>query len=197
MYRFHALHAVAAEPNSAFTRRLRPAGDRLRGLPTPDGVFRRPSDGVDPLRGYVALCRQTTAASPGAARSSYALPVLGVLVQLLVGVATVAAAFYAARAGARATELSTDQQERAARRQEWFHRMQWATDLTLADNPRSVAKGRALLAVLARSELATADDEALLEALNANPVLNELEQEYADTVDEVDFVTEDGDVPDR
>jgi len=94
-------------------------------------------------------------------------------------------------------ELSTDQQERAARRQEWFHRMQWATDLTLADNPRSVAKGRALLAVLARSELATADDEALLEALNANPVLNELEQEYADTVDEVDFVTEDGDVPDR
>jgi len=123
--------------------------------------------------------------------------VLGVLVQLLVGVATVAAAFYAARAGARATELSTDQQERAARRQEWFHRMQWATDLTLADNPRSVAKGRALLAVLARSELATADDEALLEALNANPVLNELEQEYADTVDEVDFVTEDGDVPDR
>ncbi len=73
--------------------------------------------------------------------------------------------------------------------------MQWATDLTLADNPRSVAKGRELLAVLARSELATADDEALLEALNANPVLNELEQQYADDVDEVDFVTEDEDVP--
>ncbi len=75
--------------------------------------------------------------------------------------------------------------------------MQWATDLTLADNPRSVAKGSALLPVLARSELATADDEALLESLNANPVVNELEQEYADTVDEVDFVTEDWDVPDR
>ncbi len=120
---------------------------------------------------------------------------VGVLVQLLVGAATVAAAFYAARAGARATQLSTDQQDRAARRQEWFHRMQWATDLTLAGNPRSVAKGRALLAVLARSDLATADDEALLEALNANPVLNELEQQYANTLDEVDFVTEDEDPP--
>lgn len=67
---------------------------------------------------------------------------LGVLVQLLVGVATVAAAFYAARAGARATELSTDQQERAARRQEWFHRMQWATDLTLADQPPVGGQGQ-------------------------------------------------------
>jgi len=123
--------------------------------------------------------------------------VLGVLVQLVVGAATVTAAFYAARAGARATQVSTDQSERAARRQEWFRRMQWATDLTLADNPRSVAKGRALLAVLARSELATSDDEALLEALNANPVLNELEDKYADEVDEVDFVTDDDDTPDR
>ncbi len=130
-------------------------------------------------------------------RSSYARGVLGLVVQLVVGAATVAAAFYAARAGARATQLSADQSERAARRQEWFRRMQWATDLTLADNARSVAKGRALLAVLARSELATADDEALLEALNANPVLNELEQKYADEVDEVDFVTEDEDAPDR
>jgi len=160
------------------------AGRPQVGLVALDSGF-----GAEPGRGP-----SSTASS--AAVASYALRVLGVLVQLLVGVATVTAAFYAARAGARATQLSTEQQERAARRQEWFRRMQWATDLTLADNPRSVAKGRALLAVLARSELATADDEALLEALNANPLLNELEQQYADDVDEVDFVTEDEDAPD-
>lgn len=48
-----------------------------------------------------------------------------------------------------------------------------------------------------RPSRAIADDEALLETLNANLVLNKLEREYADAVEEVDFVTEDEEAPDR
>lgn len=97
-----------------------------------------------------------------------------VAVQLLVGVLTVVAAFYAARSGARATQASTDALDRAARREEWFRRVQWAAGLTLASGTRSQADGLALLTVLARSDLADDDDEHLIEALNQNEVLDGL-----------------------
>lgn len=100
-----------------------------------------------------------------------------VAVQLLVGLLTVVAAFYAARSGARATQASTDALDRAARREEWFRRVQWAAGLTLAAGTRSQADGLALLAVLARSDLADADDEHLIEALNHNDLLDDLERQ--------------------
>ncbi len=99
-----------------------------------------------------------------------------VAVQLLVGLLTVVAAFYAARSGARAAQASTDALDRAARREEWFRRVQWAAGLTLAAGTRSQADGLALLAVLARSDLADADDEHLIEALNQNEVLDDLQR---------------------
>jgi len=97
-----------------------------------------------------------------------------VVVQLLVGVATVAAAFYAARSGARATGAATAELDRAARREEWFRRVQWAAGLTLDADARARTDGLRLLGVLARSDLADADDLALLDALGDDAALDAL-----------------------
>lgn len=95
-----------------------------------------------------------------------------VLVQLLVGAATVAAAFYAARSGARATGAATAELDRSARREEWFRRVQWAAGLTLGADARSRTDGLRVLGVLARSDLADADDLALLDALGDDAALD-------------------------
>ncbi len=97
-----------------------------------------------------------------------------VVVQLLVGGATVAAAFYAARSGARATGAATAELDRAARREEWFRRVQWAAGLTLDADARARTDGLRLLRVLARSDLADADDLALLDALGDDAALDAL-----------------------
>lgn len=115
----------------------------------------------------------------------------GILVQLAVGLLTVVAAFYAARAGARATQAATDSLDRSARREEWFRRVQWAAGLTLAIDTRSQADGLALLAVLARSDLADADDERLIEALNHNGALDGLTRAWAGRLGAVRFAVAD------
>lgn len=80
-----------------------------------------------------------------------------VWVQLSVGVLTVIVAYFAARSGARATSL----QERAARREEWWRRTQWAIDQALHPQDRRQALGVRILDRLVDSELAQEHDREL------------------------------------
>lgn len=120
-------------------------------------------------------------------------------VTLVIGVLTVTGAvtgsFYAARIGARQTREATDQRERAsaretkqreeaAAREQWFTRFQWATELALRTEERPRAAGSAALEVLASSDLANGDYLTMLNAVNANTVLNEFEGDYREDVDE-------------
>jgi hypothetical protein len=108
------------------------------------------------------------------------------LVQVLIGICTVAAAFYAAKVGA----AGTTQRENAAAREEWFRRLQWAAELALAEDNRSSAAGLAALKVLGDSPLAADADLRLLEALNLNDALDALDATYTD-VDDIEFVVDD------
>jgi hypothetical protein len=108
------------------------------------------------------------------------------LVQVLIGICTVAAAFYAAKVGA----AGTAQRENAAAREEWFRRLQWAAELALAEDNRSSAAGLAALKVLGDSPLAADADLRLLEALNLNDALDALDATYTD-VDDIEFVVDD------
>src|ERR1700712_3183528 len=89
-------------------------------------------------------------------------------VTIVVGVLTVSGAFFAARMGAKETHESTEQRDTAAAREEWFRRLQWATDLTLKPDDRSRTVGFAVLSALALSPLAGMSDLDLLWSLNTN-----------------------------
>lgn len=62
-------------------------------------------------------------------------------VTLLVGALTVGSSFLAARIGSNRALEATDQREKAAAREEWFRRVQWATELTLRTDLASQATG--------------------------------------------------------
>ena len=80
-----------------------------------------------------------------------------VWVQLGIGILTVVVAYFAARSGATATTLH----ERAARREEWWRRTQWAVDQALDPQPRRQALGIRILDRLVDSELAQEHDREL------------------------------------
>lgn len=116
-------------------------------------------------------------------------------VTLLVGALTVSSSFLAARIGSNRAFEATDQREKAAAREEWFRRVQWATELTLRTDPASRATGLSILASLADSELASRDDLGFIESLNTtNFQLDEVEQSFDDAVDEIGFRADDEDV---
>lgn len=116
-------------------------------------------------------------------------------VTLLVGALTVSSSFLAARIGSNRAFEATDQREKAAAREEWFRRVQWATELTLRTDPASRATGLSILASLADSELASRDDLGFIESLNTtNLQLDEVEQSFDDAVDEIGFRADDEDV---
>jgi len=113
-------------------------------------------------------------------------------VTLLVGALTVSSSFLAARIGSNRAVEATVQRERAAAREEWFRRVQWATELTLSPDPVRQATGLAILTGLADSALASPDDLVMLRSLNiTNPRLNELEGDYAGDVDDTEFFADD------
>lgn len=55
------------------------------------------------------------------------------------------------------------QRDRADRRDQWWKRMQWATDLTLSDDPHRRELGYTVLEVLGSSGLAGAEELDLLD----------------------------------
>jgi hypothetical protein len=85
---------------------------------------------------------------------------LGAL-SLLGPVATGAAAMMALAVGV----ATIRQRDRADQREQWWKRAQWALELTHADDAALTTRGYAALEHLARSDLATADEQRLLEAL--------------------------------
>ncbi|WP_029135505.1 hypothetical protein [Nakamurella lactea] len=91
---------------------------------------------------------------------------------LVIGLLTVVGAFFAAQRGAKSSRQATDQREKAAAREEWFRRVQWANQLALTANDRVSAAGYAVLSVLADSPLAGDDDLKLLLALSRNELLD-------------------------
>jgi hypothetical protein len=114
--------------------------------------------------------------------------------------------YFGARAGALASDRATDQREVAARREEWGRR--FATALSLLGEPdqRERRIGRALLAQLLDSELATDEDrhtaaeilaaealpepmQAALRALPASPDLDDVQ--FVQDNDGVDALAED------
>lgn len=85
---------------------------------------------------------------------------LGAL-SLLGPVATGAAAMVALAVGI----ATVRQRDRADRREQWWRRAEWALGLTLSDDWKQMSRGYAVLAFLARSDLATRDERRLLAAL--------------------------------
>lgn len=85
---------------------------------------------------------------------------LGAL-SLLGPVATGAAAIVALAVGI----ATVRQRDRADRREQWWRRAEWALGLTLSDDREQMSQGYAVLAFLARSDLATRDEQGLLASL--------------------------------
>lgn len=82
------------------------------------------------------------------------------------------------------------------RNAEWFRRVQWAQELTTADDEDTRVAGYRVLDYLSRSRLADKDDQSLLEQLARDPALDELSAADSETVDETDYVL-DNDGEDR
>ena len=109
-----------------------------------------------------------------------------VLVQLVVGAATIAVAFRVGTRNARVNEQvgirnaqeaahATLQRETAARREEFWKRFTYALTATGSDNPRVARVGFRLLTALISSDVATDEDIALAESVSRT-ILLELDQ---------------------
>ena len=79
-------------------------------------------------------------------------------------------------------------QNRRARQEEWFRRVQWAEGLTASDDEQRRIAGYRVLAQLSRSPLAADDDRKLLLELASENRVGALTSEYERSVDGVDFV---------
>ncbi|WP_328645344.1 hypothetical protein OHS58_35270 [Amycolatopsis sp. NBC_00348] len=92
---------------------------------------------------------------------------------LLAGVLTAGAAVVGVRFSVRGNDRATEQRELAARREEWWRRFVWASELALDDQPAKRVVGLKLLAKLAQSELAQRDECLLLDVFQGR-VLDKL-----------------------
>lgn len=81
--------------------------------------------------------------------------------------------------GLGGTLLTSTRQNVRARREEWFRRVQWAQTLTTGPDDARRAAGLRVLNELARSDLATPDDIALIDALRQAPELRVLNEKIA------------------
>lgn len=92
------------------------------------------------------------------------LPIwLQVVLPLAVGVLSAGGAILGIRHTVRGNDRATGQRELAGRREEWWRRFTWAAELALDESPAKRVAGLKLLATLARSELAEADECQLLD----------------------------------
>ncbi len=89
---------------------------------------------------------------------------LAVVVQLVVGVATIAVAFRVGTRNAQETADATLQRETAARREEFWKRLTYALTAAGSENQAEAQVGFALLAALVQSELASSEDRQLARA---------------------------------
>lgn len=106
---------------------------------------------------------------------------------------TVLVAAITAAAALGGQSLSTWRQNRRARREEWFRRVQWAEGLTAADSEQRRAAGYRALQSLSSSPMATPDDLQLLLQLVDNNDVNDVASVYGPAVDDTDFVLDTGD----
>ncbi len=89
---------------------------------------------------------------------------LAVVVQLVVGVATIAVAFRVGTRNAQETAHATLQRETAARREEFWKRLTYALTAAGSENQAEAQVGFALLTALVQSELASSEDRQLARA---------------------------------
>lgn len=87
-----------------------------------------------------------------------------VVVQLVVGVATIAVAFRVGTRNAQETANATSQRETAARREEFWKRLTYALTAAGSENEAEAQVGFALLGALVQSELASSEDLLLARA---------------------------------
>lgn len=87
-----------------------------------------------------------------------------VVVQLVVGAATIAVAFRVGTRNAQETANATLQRETAARREEFWKRLTYALTAAGSENEAEAQVGFALLSALVQSELASAEDLLLARA---------------------------------
>ena len=81
---------------------------------------------------------------------------------------------------------------RASGREEWFRRVEWAQQMTASSDQSVRAAGYQVLDFLSSSELATKDDQGLLELLAQDPDLAALSGSDSGTVAETDYVVDTG-----
>ena len=85
--------------------------------------------------------------------------------------------------------IATWRQNKRARREEWFRRLQWAEELRSSDDEFRATIGAAVLDSLASSDLASPDDLHLVEALGDSATFEATVEEIAiGCVDETDIV---------
>lgn len=89
---------------------------------------------------------------------------LAVVVQLMIGVATIAVAFWVGTRNAQESANATSQRETAARREEFWKRLTYALTAAGSENQTESQVGFALLTALVQSELASAEDRQLARA---------------------------------
>lgn len=99
-------------------------------------------------------------------------------------------ALITAAAALGGTALTTWRQNKRARQEEWFRRVQWAEQLTASEDDDRSAAGYRALQILSDSELASDDDRRLLLGL-ANDTANQTaELSFQAEVDEIEFLTD-------
>lgn len=84
------------------------------------------------------------------------------VIQAVVGVATVAAAFIAARRGAKEVDRRAGATDERTRREEWFRRFTWAAEARNSTNQASQTVGETVLQALYSSTLATDEERELV-----------------------------------
>lgn len=89
------------------------------------------------------------------------MTIWAILVQLLIGVATVGTAYRVGRRNIDEASRGTQQREDAARREEWWRRFSWALAAIASDNDRESQLGYVVLSVLVESPLAGPDERAI------------------------------------
>lgn len=83
-------------------------------------------------------------------------------------IAQITAPFLAAAAAVGGVSVTVRQKDRSERRSEWWRRATWALDRTRGSEAEEIEIGWSVLDGLARSGLATATEEAIVEELAAN-----------------------------
>jgi len=88
------------------------------------------------------------------------------------------------------TAIATWRQNKRARQEEWFRRVQWAEQLTASEDDDRSASGYRALQILSDSELASDDDRRLLLGLVNDTANQTAELSFQTEVDEIEFLTD-------